>query len=229
MKCRSCEFDLEGEWDFCPRCGARKGGDHMDTFGRDLFSEMFNRIRSSFQNDEMDKLFEKDIEALDLSPWFKKMEDEKSFKPVHGRGFSIHISSGTGRPPKVSVKTFGDVGNEKIGKVVKDDLGILQKAGIEDVNETGEHKPASFLRKPMPKITEEPKTEVKRVGGSVVVDINIPGVKSDDDIEIKRLESSVEVKAIAGEKAYFKILTKPAQFRLVGRSFNNGVLSLEFS
>jgi hypothetical protein len=39
----------------------------------------------------------------------------------------------------------------------------------------------------------------------------------------------VEVKAIARDRAYFKILTKPAQFMLSQKSFKDGTLHLEFS
>ena len=84
-------------------------------------------------------------------------------------------------------------------------------------------------KKTLPKSTEEPKADIRRLGNGVSVDISVPGVKSQEDIDIKELESSVEVKAIAGDKAYFKILTKPPQFRLTGKSFKDGQLHLEFS
>ena len=59
--------------------------------------------------------------------------------------------------------------------------------------------------------------------------MNIPDVKSEDDIVINELENSVEVRAMAGETAYFKILTKPAQFRLTKKEFKKGKLHLEFA
>lgn len=77
--------------------------------------------------------------------------------------------------------------------------------------------------------TEEPKTSVAKSASKVVVSIHLPDVKSDHDIEISDLESSVEVKALADDRAYFKILTKPPQFRLARKSFEKGVLHLEFS
>jgi HSP20 family molecular chaperone IbpA len=77
--------------------------------------------------------------------------------------------------------------------------------------------------------TEEPKTSVARSASNVVVSIQLPGVKSDKDIEVCELENSVEVKALAHDRAYFKILTKPSQFRLAKKRFEKGVLEMEFS
>jgi hypothetical protein len=39
----------------------------------------------------------------------------------------------------------------------------------------------------------------------------------------------VEVRARAGDKAYFKIITKPEQFSVTSRKFGSGKLHLEFS
>jgi len=219
---------MKDNWGFCPVCGARKGGDQAETVGRDLFSEMFNRVRDSMQDfDDMDKLFEKNIEALDISPWFRKVqEDRKGMRPAQGGGFRIHITSGSGGPPKVSIKAFGDAGKESL------ENGAV--GGGSNAMEARQAKRKiirmpSFSRAAAPKTCEEPRADVRRIGGKVAVEMCLPGVRSDEDIEVKDLESSVEVKAIAGERAYFKILTKPEQFRLTGRSFSKGVLHLEFS
>ncbi|MEM5798763.1 MAG: hypothetical protein QXP39_01815, partial [Candidatus Aenigmatarchaeota archaeon] len=77
--------------------------------------------------------------------------------------------------------------------------------------------------------TEEPKAEIKRLDSKIVVELDLPNVKSESDISIQELEQSVEIRAIAGKKAYFKIITKPEQFRLVKKRFSNGKLYLEFA
>jgi HSP20 family molecular chaperone IbpA len=245
MRCRRCGFELDGKWGFCPRCGTRKGGDMFDSFGRDLFSQIFSQMRNSFRDMEgFERMFERDIEALDLSPWFRRRPDkERVLKPLQKKGFTVHITTGTGMRPKVNVKTYGDVNKEKIEREVYDKLGVqkipqTQKAPhpekVEDKSEQhGERRSRfslpSITRKSVPKCTEEPKADVKRIGDKVTVDICMPDVKSTDNIEIKELESSVEVKAVTGDKAYFKILTKPAQFGLSEKSFKDGTLHLEFS
>lgn len=234
MKCKRCGSEMKDGWAFCPRCGSRKNASPMDTIGRDLFSQVFEKMKRSFSDIEgMNKRFDKDIEALDLSPWFRKMQPESSGKRppsgVQKKGFAIRITSGKGKPPKVSIKTFGGSGNKP---KVYTGPGPVPAGGAMGKMEKSEKKvPSSpFLAsKKAPKVTEEPAADVKRIGERVVVDIKMPGVLSEEDIEVRDLESSVEVKALAGEKAYFKILTKPPQFRLNKKSFEDGVLHMEFS
>ncbi len=213
----------------------------------DFFEEIFSRMRKELA--EMNKLLEKDIEAFDLSPWFRDMERQNSlkeggeatFRPKiqpKGSGFSIKIIQSGGEKPKVSVRTFGDVDKEKLRKEMGE-LGTWQN-GPKEGGDAGE---SAFSRQsgakaanPQQKVliresmkTEEPKTSVAKTASKVVVSLELPGVKSPEDIEVSELESSVEVKALAHDKAYFKILTKPSQFRLSRKSFQNGVLQMEFS
>jgi len=231
MRCRRCGFGLEGSWSFCPRCGTRKDSDMMDSFGRDLFSQLFSQMKNSFKDMEgFERMFEKDLEALDLSPWFRhKQGDEERFKPIQGKGFSVHITRGTGMKPKVDIKTYGDVNGEGIEKELYDKFGLEKKVQLEREKRSPRFGFPSITKRSVPKSTEEPKAEVRRIGDKVTVDINMPSVKSPEDVEVKELESSVEVKAMTGDKAYFKILTKPAQFRLAGKSLKDGMLHLEFS
>jgi len=165
---------------------------------------------------EMSKLtrgFEKDFEAFDLSPFFK----------TRGSGFSIRIVQSGDREPKIDIKTFGDTDKESLRKRLEEKLGIRKGVKIPVKVEIKEKKEGP------PKITEEPKTNVKRLDSRVIVDIDIPGVDSEESVDITELESSVEVKARTGDKMYFKILTKPPQYRLVRREFEKGKLHLEFA
>jgi HSP20 family molecular chaperone IbpA len=232
MRCGRCGLGLEDGWHFCPRCGARKG-DMADSLGRDLFSQLFSHFKDSFKNMEVfDDMFEKDIEALDLSPWFRNIGQgsRKRGMPVRGKGITVRITSGTGMRPRVDIKTYGDAGQQKIreqayvGGAQPVRQGNAQHAAKGDADAK-----SSIFRRSIPKNTEEPNAEVRKVGDGVVVDIDMPGVKSQDDVEVSELSSSVEVKALAGDKAYFKILTKPERFRLSGKSFSDGKLHLEFS
>jgi len=211
MNCPICGTKIEKEWSFCPRCGARISGD--------FFEEIMAHMRKELA--EMSKLMDirdKDIEAFDLSPWFKNMDKKKVvLSNPKGSGFSIKIIQSGGKEPEVSVRTFGDVDKEKLKK---------EMSGMS--YSSGESKGQKVMIKESMK-TEEPKTSVTRSSSKVIVNMEMPGVKSDRDIEVSELESSVEVKALAGDKAYFKILTKPSQFRLAKRSFDRGILHMEFS
>jgi len=235
MQCPVCGTKIEKEWGFCPRCGSRISGD--------FFDEIFSRMRKELA--EMNKLLEKDIEAFDLSPWFRDMDKKSNPKRS---GFTIKIVQAGNKQPDISVRTFGDVDKSKLKKEINE-LGGWQnslKEGGEAAFSRESKEPLqpvkrSFFRpgKPAeqqeklvikgPMKTEEPKTSVARSASKVAVSIQLPGVESEKDIEVSELENSVEVKALARDKAYFKILTKPSQFRLSRKSFEKGILHMEFS
>jgi HSP20 family molecular chaperone IbpA len=206
MRCPKCGAELKEGWKFCPRCGSR--------LGRDMFTDVFSRMEREMK--EMGRMFERDFEVLDISPFFRK--------PIKGSGFSIKISRRSNEKPEVSVKTFGDVDRrgleQEIGK-----LGIRETPKTEKPEVEGE----GGVCLESAKRTEEPETCVRRIGEKIVVEVRLPGVNDSKDIEVKPLENSVEVKAMAGEKAYFKILTKPPQTNVVSKRFKNGVLYLELA
>ena len=173
----------------------------------------------------MDRLFDKHAEVFDISPMFRKMNRQRiEIKPGQKRsGFSVRISRTGDKPPSVSVRTFGNVDKEKIREKIQSRFGMkLRKT-----------KPSKTVQEPerrfIPKTTEEPKSTIKRLTHKVSVDVELPKVKSITDISIKELENSVEIKAIAGSHGYFKILTKPENFRITKKEFRNGILRIEFS
>lgn len=216
MGCARCGSGLEAEWRFCPRCGLEKGGNPVDAFGRDLFSKMFKRLK-------MDKMFENDMQVIDLSPSFRGAEPGKEGMRPRSRGFTVHIKSGTGMKPKVNVTAFGNVNREELENQVRKELGSGRP------EERSRRISLPFSGRHAPKVTEEPNADVKRIGDKFTVDVDMPGVKSPEDVEIRELVSSVEIKAVAGDKAYFKIITKPENLRLSGRAFRGDTLHLEFS
>ncbi len=254
MKCPRCRKDTEKGWEYCSSCGFRLARTERRDSGFRL-DNIFKRFDKQMQG--MGRMFEKDFEVFDLSPMFKELRERPVEKKT--RGFRITMSSGTGREPKISVKTFGDEKDE-IRKEILEQLSgekgmqIPMKRPAPDERKERERrfrfpgftrtaektKPIEMMERreekteerkelQLPDRTEEPKTSVKRLDNKVVVEIEVPGVKSHDRIDVRELESSVEVKAIADDKAYFKILTKPSQFRLSSKKFEKGKLHLEFS
>ena len=80
-------------------------------------------------------------------------------------------------------------------------------------------------RKFLTEIKKEPKTNVKRLSNTVIYEINMPGVKSLDDISIVKLENSIEIKAVAKDKAYFKLI--PVNLAILDYELERGKLILE--
>lgn len=201
---------MKDEWVYCPKCGSRKKADIF----RSLFSEITKQMKD--MDREMQRM-EKSFEVRDISELFRKPRSS---------GVSIKIVRATGREPKISVKTFGNVNQDIIKKQIQHQIShgkpikLTLNQGNRDVNhEYGMEK----------KITEEPKTNIKSEQNKVSIDLEIPGVRSLNEIEITELENSVEVKAMTEDKAYFKILTKPPQTKLIKKEFSKGKLHMIFS
>ncbi len=213
MKCSNCGTNIEKSWTYCPSCGFRAE--------RGFFDDVFSRIkREFFSMDKEARSLEKEVEAFDLSPFFKKTTS----------GFSIKIYRSGNKVPQVYVKAFGDVDKQQIEKAVYNQLGVGKQVGVQEIRRrAGQIQREEKRMISDPTFTEEPKTSVRSLGDRVVVDVELPGIKSLGQISIQELESSLEVKAVVGDRAFFKILTKPPQFRIVKKDFSNSVLHLEFA
>jgi len=259
MDCKRCGRKLERGWNFCPFCGFRPesrpqmfGG----AFGG-ILDRMMKRLSKQMEDlDRQTSGMERNFEVMDLSPMFRDLDKQMRItgKP-NARGFTIRINRTNDNEPKIDVKTFGNM-DEAMQKQVREQLsrmGIRQPTRpvklvrparpaatpIRPAKPAGpatpgeRHRPTAQKPKrkefPAPKVCEEPKTSVRRIDSKVFVDMEIPGVKDEQDIEINELESSVEVRAMAGDKAYFKILTLPSQFSLSKKEFSKGKLHLEFA
>jgi len=85
------------------------------------------------------------------------------------------------------------------------------------------------LSRKMPKNVVEPEVKVKRLGREIIFDIPLPNVNSEEDVELNILSDSVEVKAFAKKKGYFKILNVPENHKLIDKSLNEGNLNLKFA
>ncbi|MBU0898873.1 MAG: zinc ribbon domain-containing protein [Nanoarchaeota archaeon] len=217
-KCPRCRAEVEKGWNYCPECGMTfKNQIGFNIMSDDFFNQIFSRMRKQMK--EMDKNFDKDFEVRDLTPLFKT-------KPKTGSGFTIRISRSNNDKPKVFVKTFGDADN----KEVKEDINEqLENMGIKPQEQTLKKNFWGFKQTKEPKTIEEPKANITTTPVNVTVEVELPKVKNLDDIEVRDLENSIEIKAVSGDKAYFKILTKPAHFKLKKKDFEKSVLHLEFA
>jgi HSP20 family molecular chaperone IbpA len=225
MRCRRCGSEIEKEWKFCPVCGSRLGG--RDDFFSETsdFNDMFQKLVRSMSK-EMNRMLEGNAEFFDSAPLFRESRPrEKS------RGFRIRITRKGKESPRVDIKRLGDSSREPARK--EDSRETYRRPWARKVTErpTGAGPAAGPEGVParQPSVTEEPETSLKKEGSSVVVEMKVPGVRSAGDIEITELDKSVEVKAVVGDKAYFKILTKPSSYSLMRKELKDGVLMLVFS
>jgi HSP20 family molecular chaperone IbpA len=203
-KCPRCNKEVKENWEFCPYCGypLKEKYRSEETFFEDF--EDFDRIVERM---------EREFEEMFKMPTFK-IPRIKISSPGFS-GISITIHSGTGMKPKVEVKTYGDY--KKLEPEIKRRLGV--NVPIEEVEEEREteYKP--------PKTTEEPEAKVIREGNRTIIEIKLPDVEREEDINVKKLEQSIEIRARAKDKLYFKLL--PISGEIVGKSFKDGVLKIE--
>jgi HSP20 family molecular chaperone IbpA len=200
-KCPACGKKVEKEFNYCPYCGEEL---------EEREFEEFKPFRP-FSFEDIDKEFER-IDKMFSKSFFKFPKFER------GGGISITIQSGTGMEPKIEVRTSGEY--KKLEPEIKKRLGI--KPGVEEVGE--EEKAEEKVR--IPKVTEEPEAEIKNLGNRQIISIKLPDVK-EEDVEVKKLEQSMEIRAFAGDKAYFKLIPLPSNASIVKKEFKNGVLKIE--
>ncbi len=118
-------------------------------------------------------------------------EDKKPKKTQKG-GVSISISTFGNGQPRIKVSPLGNsqrLKPEKINENFKQNIFTKEKI-----------KKFANLKK------EEPKTEIRRLSNKVIYEIEMPGVKTMEDVSILKLESGIEIKAVSKEKAYIKTI-----------------------
>lgn len=236
MKCEVCGSDVDKRWEFCPKCGSRVKKMPLFGFGPLGLEDIFKSFGKEMERVEKDLSgMEKDFSVIDLRSLFPK-----GIKPG-ARGFTIKISTQTGEKPRIDVKTFGDVEKGQLEKEVAKQLGVnpeevkiaeerIAVPTAPGAAETKPRVPKMFFKRPSiaPTITEEPKTKITQMPGKVIVEVEVPGVKREEDVEIRELNESAEVKAVAKDRVYFKILTLPPELTLVRKELKNEKLIIEF-
>lgn len=199
-RCRNCGKKVKDEWEFCPSCGEE-------------VIKLKREVAGSFEEGfgEMDRKLEKIEKIFSFGPFrvpgLKLRSDRKSGNIV------ISIQDENGEEQRIEFRSPGEVR--------KTEPEMKRRA-----KRTEEKTRSKRLWKKAPKSTEEPEAEIKNVDGKKMITIKLPGVKSEDNIEVKKLEQSVEVKALAGDKAYFKLIPVPAN-ATINKRFEKGILNLE--
>lgn len=143
----------------------------------------------------------RNFESFDATPMFGG----------NASGFSVKVTRKNRERPKVEVRTFGNVNPADVTR-------SLERAGVK-----------AEVPKRVPAAPEEPLTKVTNEGGKVVIEMSLPKIASLKDIDISRMESSIEVRAQGRERGYFKIIAIPEDARITGKSFAGGILRLELA
>ncbi len=128
-------------------------------------------------------------------------------------GISISISTSGDKPPEIKVRSFGNAPKFT-------DNGVQIKDKTEKIK-----LPASDSGKFAGLPKAEPQTDIRRFSNKVVYEIKMPGVKSLENISLIQLENSIEIKALANKKVFYKII--PINLPIKKYNLSKGILTLE--
>lgn len=208
--CNNCDSKIKKSYNFCPGCGIqlRQPSEDWGMLGKKDNSQKKPELKmfgGGITGGIMNKMLGNAMKMLE-----KEMAKEMQNNPNN--------SNMPGFPgAKVKLMINGkEINPQKIPKKEekKDNVKILP---IDFSNENLE-KWANLKK-------DEPQTSLKRIGDKIEYELDITGVKSIKDISIIKLENSIEVKAIAEEKAYQKVI--PLNLPLKKYTLLKGKLTLE--
>ena len=233
--CRQCSFAVNKKWEFCPNCGEdlnekampQKVINPFSAFGNfggiGIFDQIFKQMEKQMR--DLDREFSQTSTNVQHQP--------RGFKIINprGGGISISIIQSGQHPPQINVHTSGEF--RQMEPEIKRGLGVAEGGGR---NPSVFHGGQALAHAPRQekfetklssiKETAEPETEIKKTDGKISYTITLPDVKKVDDIQIKRLPNSVEIRAVSGNKMYFKLFEAPQNLGIVEKSFKSGVLKI---
>jgi hypothetical protein len=227
--CQRCGRKTNKSNSFCPHCGTplkkSKEKEELGMLGEnDSFNELESVSNSLFggmggiSGSFMNKMLSNTMRMLE-----KELEREMKSNP-QSQNPNLNNNPNFNGSPRTKIRLMIN------GK----EINLNNENSINQNSERKEkEKPAKFKKfsedqvKKFSKLPKkQPKTELKRIADKISYEIEVPGVKSMEDISITPLESSIEMKAISSDKAYSKLI--PINLPIMGYSLSDGLLVLEF-
>ena len=220
-KCEKCGNKISSKFDFCPYCGKPANGNVDEDFGmlgkNDSFDEFDNFSKSifgGFGGGMLNKMLGNAVKMLE-----KEMQKE-----MHRSVSPQTLNAGrkkTNSQPRTNFQMF--INGKKVN--LGEDFFPVQKQKAKKTApvKLPQNKLKNFSKLPR----ENPKADIRRFSNKIVYEINVPGVKSIDDVSIIQLENSIEIKAVSKEKSYAKIL--PINLPIINYGLDNQKILLELA
>ena len=212
-KCQNCGEKVSDKYNFCPYCKApvKENSEDEDwgMLGRNDFIEEDVKFPMG-----LNVIFNSLLKNLNKQ--FKELDKETNKKAQNSNlkksGISISISTSGNKPPEIKVRSFGDAPKLK---------GKEQERKMKTISlhpQWNQGKTSGLPKR-------EPETNIRRLSNKVVYEIRLPGVKSVKDISIIQLENSIEIKALAKDKLFYKVI--PISLPIRNYNLSKGTLTLE--
>jgi hypothetical protein len=208
-KCSSCGKKTEKKFNFCPYCGnsfkKEKAENSLGMLGRDdiIEKELQPEVKMPFG---LDKVMNSLVKQLE-----KQMSGMNNQQPnTMPKGFKIQIS--TGKP--VVREMNGAPANPQ-----NQPSAQMQSVPKKVLISPEEAKRRGSLKR------IEAKSEVRRLTDKVIYVLSVPGVQSEKDVVMSKLENSLEIKAYSKDKCFHK--TIPLKVEIIGFYVKKDKLFLE--
>jgi HSP20 family molecular chaperone IbpA len=216
-KCKKCGEKVSDNYNYCPYCQMplKDMFDEQDwgLLGKNDFIDPQEIKMPMGLNALFNSLMKNlDTQMKELDKQTKAPSKEQKVSKKSG-GISISISTSGNHPPEIKVRSFGNAPefqNKK--KEMKKKANSIKLPGSDSGKFAG-----------LPK--KEPETNIRRFSNKVVYEIKMPGVKTIKDLSIIQLENSIEIKALANGKVFYKII--PINLPINNYNLSSGVLTLE--
>ena len=109
--------------------------------------------------------------------------------------------------------------NELIPQVLN---GVFNGSIFTDKRQEGQQGHESSSRQSFSaKEVIEPEDLISKHGDTVIHAISLPGVRTKNDIDIRKMENSIEVRAKNGDKLYLKIVRRDKKQSIISEEFAN--------
>jgi hypothetical protein len=210
-KCPKCGKKVNNQNNFCPNCGTpfNSERENLGMLGKDDYLDEFENSADSFFGNfggkVIGKIFESTMKMLE-----KEMQKEAKNRRNYPRtNMQLFING-----KKINLE--GE--NQQIQQIRKPKEQKRKVVVLDKISQKNLKKISS-----LPK--QEPLTKIRRLSDKIVYEIEMPGVQSIKDISIIKLENSIEIKALAKDKAYFKLI--PINFPITYYNLSKGKLVLE--
>lgn len=213
-RCPKCGEKINNSYNFCPYCRSqlKDSSNFLDDENWGLLG------KNDFMPNEEIRLpmgFNALFNSLikNLNNQFKEIgniEDKQKKIKMKKGGIGISIYTSGNKPPEIKVTSFGN----------SPELKEQEKSRVKDLK-LPESEAGKFAGLPK----KEPETNIRRLSNKVVYEINMPGVKSIKDVSIIQLENSIEIKALAKNKVFYKII--PINLPIRNYNFSKQKLVLE--
>ncbi|MCK5043939.1 hypothetical protein KAR52_02985 [Candidatus Pacearchaeota archaeon] len=213
-ECKKCGNKVNEKYEFCPNCG--------NLIGKNFQKENFGLLGKEDSFDEPDKFSESMFGGIGgkmmnkfLGSAIKMLENEihkeikkEETRPMNKSNFQLFING-----KKVNLGNQSPQVQQQKIKIPVKNISLKQ-----------------FSKEKLKKLAvlpkKEPSTKIRRFADKVVYEIDVPEIKSINDISVTKLETSIEIKAIAKDKVYSKLI--PINLPLINFDFLDEKIVLEF-